>query len=86
MMLKIEPETLSPGEMYMFLPKENKGFLSQEILVDVSEDRKIGILGFVNRQKTTINALRKEHIGYLWKTSRGDFQIYSNKDISAYFC
>ena len=41
MMLEIEHGTLSPGEMYMFLAKEDKGFLSQEILVDVSEDRKI---------------------------------------------
>ena len=38
MMLEIKHETLFPGEMYMFLDKENKGFLSQEILVDASED------------------------------------------------
>ena len=85
MMLEIEHGTLSLGEMYMFLAKEDKGCLSQEILVDVSEDRKIGSLWFTNGQKTTINIQRKEHIGYLWKTSIRDAHTSFNKDISAYF-
>ena len=50
------------------------------------EDRKIGSLGFTNGQKTIINIKRKEHIGYLWKKSRGDAPTNSNKDISAHFC
>ena len=56
----------------MFLAKEDKGFLSQENLVDVSEDGKIGSLWFTNGHKTTINIQRKEHIGYLWKISSRD--------------
>ena len=65
----------------MFLAKENKGFLSQEILVDASEDGKIGSLWLTNRRKTTIIIQRKEQIGYLWKTSSRDVPTNSNRDI-----
>ena len=64
MILEIKHETPSPGVMYMFLAKEDKGFLSQKILVYASEDRKIGSKWFTNGQKTTINIQRKEHIRY----------------------
>ena len=59
MMLEIKHETLAPEEMYVFLDKEDKGFLSQDILVDVSDDRKIGNLWFTNGRKTTIFIQRK---------------------------
>ena len=86
MMLEIEHETLSFKKMYMFLAKENKGFLSQEIPRDVSEDGKIGSLGLTYRWKITINIQHKEHIGYIWKTSSGDVPTSFNIDVSAYFC
>ena len=54
--------------------------------MDVSEDGKIRSLGFTNGRKTTINIQRKEHIGYLWKTSSRDAHTNFYKDLSAYFC
>ena len=43
MMLEIKYETISPGEMHMFLAKENKKFLSQKICRYVRrwEDKKL---------------------------------------------
>ena len=40
MLLEIEHDTLSPGEMYMFLAIMEKGFLSQVIMVmsQIKED------------------------------------------------
>ena len=55
MLLEIKHDKLSLGEMYMFLAKENKGFLIKENLVDVSDKGKIRSLWFINGQKTPIN-------------------------------
>ena len=83
MLLEKEHDPLSLGEMYMFLAKENKGILSQEILVDVLDNGKIGSFWFANGQKTKINIKRKEHIIYLWKTSSGEEPNNFNRNVSA---